>query len=66
MKRNMGAADRIIRAVVGLVLVALAIWVAESVVWDFICILFAAIMLLTAAIGYCPLYVPFKISTLKK
>jgi len=66
MKKNMGAADRIIRAVLGLGLAALAIWVAESVVWDFICILFAAIMLLTAAIGYCPLYVPFKISTLKK
>jgi len=66
MKKNMGAADRIIRAVLGLGLAALTIWVAESVVWDFICILFAAIMLLTAAIGYCPLYVPFKISTLKK
>ena len=63
MKRNMGNLDRLIRAVVGLALVVVGIvlmgwwWIATGV---------GVIMLITAALAWCPLYVPFKISTYRK
>jgi len=64
MKRNMGKIDRIIRAVVGVALIVVGV-----VLGDWVLILgtvLGAILLITAAIGFCPLYVPFKISTIKK
>jgi len=60
----MGKIDRIIRAVVGIALIVIGV-----VVGDWVLILgtvLGAIWLITAAISFCPLYVPFKISTLKK
>jgi len=60
MIRNMGRIDRAFRAGLGVVGIALGIWLKTW--WG----LFALIPLLTAAIGYCPLYVPFRISTIKK
>jgi hypothetical protein len=58
MKKNMGMVDRAVRAVVGVVLVALA---ATGVVgvWGWI----GVVPLATAAIGWCPAYAPFGIST---
>lgn len=60
MKQNMGTTDRVIRAVVGIAGVALGFY------WQTWWGLFALIPLVTAAVGFCPLYVPFKISTIKK
>jgi hypothetical protein len=60
MTCNMGRIDRIVRAIIGVAGVALGFYFKTW--WG----LFAIIPLLTAAIGFCPLYVPFKISTLKK
>jgi hypothetical protein len=34
--------------------------------WGIILLVFGIIFLLTSFIGFCPLYVPFKITTLKK
>ena len=57
MKRNIGNVDRIIRVVIGLVLVALGIYFNSW--WGVI----GLIPLITAAIGWCPLYAPFGLST---
>ena len=53
MKCNVGKTDRIIRVVLGLVLIALGIYFNSW--WGAI----GVIPLATAAIGWCPLYLPF-------
>jgi hypothetical protein len=61
MKRNMGAVDRSIRALVGLALIIIG--VLTGLWWLYI---IAAIMLITSAVGICPLYLPLKIRTMTK
>jgi len=51
MKTNVGGIDRILRAVIGLALIALA-WAGTIGVWGWI----GVVPLLTAALGFCPLY----------
>ena len=51
MKTNVGGIDRILRAVIGLALIALA-WAGTIGVWGWI----GVVPLLTAAVGFCPLY----------
>ncbi|MCI1190617.1 DUF2892 domain-containing protein [Calidifontimicrobium sp. SYSU G02091] len=60
MKPNVGGIDRILRFVVGIVLVALA---ATGTIgaWGYIGI----VPIVTAALGWCPAYLPFGISTCK-
>ena len=60
MKLNMGSIDRILRFVIGAG--ALLVGYLYSSYWG----LLGLIPLLTAFIGWCPLYVPFKLSTKKK
>ena len=51
MKTNVGGIDRIVRAVIGLALIALTL--AGTIgVWGWI----GVVPLLTAALGFCPLY----------
>ncbi|MDR7414983.1 MAG: DUF2892 domain-containing protein [Armatimonadota bacterium] len=52
--RNVGRVDRILRAVLGVVLAILAF--RTTGVWVWIAGFAAAVALLTAAVGYCPLY----------
>jgi hypothetical protein len=61
---NVGGADRIFRIVLGLILLAVAIFVASGF-WAIVSGLFGAIFLVTGAIGWCPLYLPFKFSSRK-
>ena len=51
MTKNMGSADRVIRVIIGLVLLSL-VFVGPQTPWGWIGI----ILLVTAAIGVCPLY----------
>jgi hypothetical protein len=66
MKKNMGAADRAIRMILAIVVAIL--YFTDQITGTAAIILgvFAIIFLLTSFIGFCPLYVPFKISTRKK
>ena len=57
MKRNIGRKDRIARVLFGLAFIAAGVY-AESW-WGLI----GFIPLTTAAIGWCPAYLPFKINT---
>ena len=64
MQRNMGSTDRAIRAfVVAPVAIVAAVIVGAGSVGGIIALAVAAIMLATAAIGFCPLYVLFGIAT---
>lgn len=57
MKSNVGKTDRIIRLLLGLLIIAAGIyfgtWLGAI----------GVILLITAAIGWCPLYAPFGFST---
>ena len=57
MKTNMGSIERIVRGVAGVGLIAWALM--GGPVWAWI----GVVPLATAAIGWCPAYVPFGIST---
>ncbi|MGZ4728196.1 MAG: YgaP family membrane protein [Acidimicrobiales bacterium] len=60
----MGTADRIIRAiVVAPVLLVIAYLVGFASVVGIIATVLAVVMLGTAAVGFCPLYVPFHLHT---
>ena len=65
MKQNMSSLDRIIRTVIAIILLALSLTGVLTGVVATIGIIFAVIFLLTAAVGLCPLYLPFKFSTKK-
>ncbi|MDZ7376401.1 MAG: DUF2892 domain-containing protein [candidate division KSB1 bacterium] len=59
MKKNVGSIDRVIRVILGLAIIGLGIgfksWLG----------LIGLVPMLTAIIGWCPLYRPFGISTCK-
>jgi len=57
MKKNVGQTDRIVRIIAGVVILVLGL-VFKSW-WGIIGVL----PIVTAAIGWCPLYLPFGIST---
>jgi len=59
MKANIGTADRVIRVIVGLVILALGIIFRSW--WGLIGLL----PILTASIRFCPAYVPFGFTTCK-
>lgn len=61
MPQNMGTVDRIIRAIIGVILLIL-VFTGPKTAWGWI----GLIPLLTALFGYCPLYQIFGISTRKK
>lgn len=58
MKTNAGSIDRILRLVVGLVLIALAL-TGTIGVWGWI----GVVLVATAAVGFCPLYPLLGINT---
>jgi hypothetical protein len=60
MTCNVGKTDKIIRVIAAVAIAVLGFYFKSW--WG----LLAIIPLLTAFIGFCPLYVPLKISTVKK
>ena len=63
MKKNMGSTDRIARAAVAVGLVIVAAVVGFGSIGGIIALVLAAVMAATAAVGSCPAYVPFGITT---
>lgn len=66
MKKNMGTIDKVIRILVALVIVILFSTNVISGVLGIILLVLAGIFVLTSVISFCPLYMPFGISTCKK
>lgn len=62
MKTNEGTTDRIVRLVLAAVFFLLAFTVVGGV-WVYVAAGLGAVMLLTAAIGFCPLYALLGIRT---
>jgi len=65
MKQNVGKIDRYVRAVLGVILLALVLTQTVTAWLAIVLGVLAVILLVTAAIGFCPLYAPFKFSTKK-
>ena len=66
MTKNMGAADRVIRILLAVVVGLLYFTDRITGTAGIILAVIAVIFLLTSSIGTCPLYIPLKISTKKK
>ena len=66
MKKNMGTADRVIRTVVAVVIGLLYFTGTISGTLAVVLSIVAIAFLLTSAVGFCPSYLPFGISTKKK
>ncbi len=65
MSKNMGPADRIIRTILALVIGVLLLNGTVSGTLGIFLGVFAIVFLATSALSFCPLYLPFKISTHK-
>ncbi len=60
MKANVGGADKVIRLIVGIVLLSLVFWVKGPGRWFG---LLGILPLLTVVFSFCPVYPPLGIST---
>jgi len=66
--KNVGPIDRGLRALIGIVALVIAftsLGVMDGSIAGIIAAAVGAVMLLTAALGLCPLYVPIGLSTCK-
>jgi len=66
MKRNMSNLDRIIRLVIAAVFAYLYFGGVITGGLGIVLLVLAVVFVLTSVVAFCPLYVPFKISTFKK
>ncbi|WP_375323297.1 DUF2892 domain-containing protein [Flagellimonas sp. GZD32] len=65
MKKNMSGADRMIRIILALVVVALFYFNIITGTFAYVLLALAAIFVLTSLISFCPLYTLFGINTCK-
>lgn len=66
MKNNMGLADKIIRILIAVIVVILYLTNVISGTLGIVLLVLSGIFILTSLLGFCPLYLPFGLSTLKK
>ncbi|MBK8582326.1 MAG: DUF2892 domain-containing protein [Flavobacteriales bacterium] len=66
MKQNMGGMDRTVRIIVALLIGVLAYTGVINGTLAIILLVLAAVFVLTSFVSFCPLYLPFGISTCKK
>ncbi len=62
----MGTVDRVVRVLLAIVIIVLYLTGNITGIAAIILGIFALVFILTSLIGFCPLYVPFKISTIGK
>lgn len=66
MKKNMGVVDRAIRVLVAAIVAILYFNGILTGTLGVVFLVLAAVFLLTSFVSFCPLYLPFGISTCKK
>jgi len=66
MKANMGTADKVIRILVAVVIAALYFMGAITGTLAIVLMVLAVVFVATSFLSFCPLYLPFGISTKKK
>ena len=60
MRQNVGGVDKILRILIGLVLIAL-VFIDPKILWGWI----GVILLVSGLFNFCPAYIPFKLNTKK-
>ncbi|MEN6571478.1 MAG: DUF2892 domain-containing protein [Anaerolineaceae bacterium] len=65
MKKNESGLERVLRVLAGLVLLGFGIFGSVSGAWQVVILAVGGLLLLTGAVGFCPLYALFKFSTRK-
>jgi hypothetical protein len=63
MKKNMGNADRIIRVIIAAAIAALYFTDVISGTLGIVLLILAVVFVLTSLVSFCPLYLPFGLST---
>ncbi|MCY7363315.1 MAG: DUF2892 domain-containing protein [Ignavibacteria bacterium] len=66
MKANMGTIDKAIRILIAVIIVILYFANQLSGITAIVLLIFAGVFILTSFMSFCPLYLPFGISTKKK
>ncbi len=66
MKANMGTLDKVIRILVAIVIAVLYFTNQISGTTAIVLLILAGVFILTSFMSFCPLYLPFGISTKKK
>lgn len=66
MKKNMGAADRIVRILVAAIFAVLYFTGTVTGTVGIILLVLGSVFFLTSVVSFCPLYLPFGISTCAK
>ena len=66
MKRNLSNTDRIVRVVLAALLAYLYFGGVVTGTLGIVLLVLGVVFLFTAAVAFCPLYLPFKLSTYKQ
>ena len=66
MKKNIGTVDKVIRILIAAVVVILYLTDVISGTLGIILLALSAIFVVTSFLSFCPLYLPFGLSTMKK
>ena len=66
MKQNMGTTDKVVRILIAVAIAALYFTNLISGTVAIVLLVLAGVFILTSLISFCPLYMPFGISTSKK
>ncbi|UCD60832.1 MAG: DUF2892 domain-containing protein [Flavobacteriaceae bacterium] len=66
MKKNMGSTDRVIRFILAAIFIVLHFTNTVTGIWGIVLLVLAAVFILTSLVSFCPLYVPFGLSTCSK
>jgi hypothetical protein len=66
MTKNMGVVDRVVRILAAVLVLVLYLTHVISGPLAIVLGIIAAVFVLTSFVGVCPLYMPFKLSTLKR
>lgn len=66
MKANMGTADKVIRILIAVVIAALYFMGTITGTLAIVLMVLAVVFVATSFLSFCPLYLPFGISTKKK
>lgn len=63
MTKNVGNIDKVVRAAIGVIALVAAFLIGITSVWGIVLAVVAVIALVTAAVGFCPLYRLFGMNT---
>ena len=64
MKKTVGSTDKVVRGVLAIALLVIAGLVGFSSAWGIVLVIVAAVLVVTAATGYCPFYSATGLNTL--